>query len=710
MHFNKKLFITLFSLFSLLTLNTAFSKEIIKPTTKYPDYAYSYLGQDKFENFNRKMFAFNLKLNKFVVKPIHILWASVMPQYGMDRIKSACNNIEFPIRVTSCLIQKDFKASGHELIRFLTNSTIGLGGLYDPAAKIFKIKQVNEDMEQALCKCHVKSGPYLVVPFLASTTPRDLIGKALDLGLNPSSYVALPVVAIAKAGLTINKTSDIQHVVKMLEDDYADSYLMAREFYGFNNYIKNSNLDRDEVLSSIPTPYTEDNTVKVMPTDSVANTLTPSATNIPTNSNTSETALKLNDIIKAGNNADSAILKSYDDKNSKLMADMMLFDYHAQCPVTDAMRTALFDSPEVNKSFWNEFSLWNRCFEKQIKVSYINIYPKRADYKFRYIMQKDKNSPVAIIYPSIGEGAMTHHSTILAKIFYDEGYSVIIQGSSFNWEFIKSMEKGFIPGIPANDAEYLRLTTSKIIDNLQKKYNCQFKNKVLIGTSFGAETALFLANKEYKNNTLNIDKYIAINPPVKMVYSMHQIDKNSEDWDKDSVNFKNKSSYTAAKVLKIYKDKTNFKPDTLPFTEEEAKLITGFVMHQKLADTVFTIEDTCPCKKCSIYNQLYNMSYEDYANKYLLTLKNYKTTDEMDYETSLYAISDFLQNSNNYKIYHSIDDYLVNHDQLKDLKKFSQNKLVLLSNGSHLGFLYREEFLQELKKDIALGNIKTAQK
>lgn len=140
-------------------------------------------------------------------------------------------------------------------------------------------------------------------------------------------------------------------------------------------------------------------------------------------------------------------------------------------------------------------------------------------------MQKDKNSPVAIIYPSIGEGIISYHSVVLAKLFFEEGYSVIIQGSHFHWEFVKSMPKEYKPGIPSQDADYLKSVTAKIINSLQAKYDCNFSRKVLIGTSFGALETLFLADKEAKNNTLGIDKFISINPPVELIYAMKQIDK-----------------------------------------------------------------------------------------------------------------------------------------------------------------------------------------
>lgn len=132
----------------------------------------------------------------------------------------------------------------------MTNTTIGLGGLFDPAESLFNIKPVDEDMDQALAKCKIKQGPYLVMPILASTSPRGLIGKALDTALNPSSYIATPVLALVKAGLFVNRTSQMQPLNTLVESNYADPYDIARKAYGLHNYIKCENLDRKEVLEA----------------------------------------------------------------------------------------------------------------------------------------------------------------------------------------------------------------------------------------------------------------------------------------------------------------------------------------------------------------------------------------------------------------------------------------------------------------------------
>lgn len=681
----------LFTLTAILLclINIVSAEELVKQQSKYPDYGYMYLGPDKFEKMNRKMFAFNLGLNKYAIRPVHILWSSIMPEYGMERIQSAYRNIEYPKRLLSSMIQKDFKTSGRETVRFLTNSTLGLGGMYDPAKSLFHIEPSTEDMEQALTRCKCQSGPYLVLPVINGTTTRGVAGKLLDTSLNPTTYIATPVLAMVKAGLTVNRTSYMQPLIKMIESTYADPYDIARKMYGLDNYIKSENLDRKEVL---------ENGFKAQ------NDINPELVDMR-GIDTPNEELTVADIIKGGTNIDNILLKSYNANNSKLLADMLLPDYNPQCPIVDSMRTALFDLPDVSDSIWNELSIWNRSFSKKIKTSSVSITPDKEEYKFRYILQKDKNAPVAIIYPSIGEGIQSHHSVIMAKLFYDEGYSVIIQGSHFQWEYVKSMPDGYKPGIPTHDIDYLHNVTSKIVQHLENKYNCKLGDKTVLGTSFGAMMTLYLADKEAKeNNPLGITKFIAICPPIELTYALEQVDKNSEEWNKNPNDLKSRVASTASKVIQLSSmkdEQKDFQIGTLPFTEEEGKLITGFIMHQKLSDLIFTLEKTPKNKTTKIYETLNNMNYKDYMQKYFIG-ENYNSINDLVEDTSLLSLASYFKSNSNYKIYHSLDDYLVNQTQLKKLKICTGKKTTLLSNGAHLGFMYTPEFLEDLKKEISL--------
>jgi hypothetical protein len=185
---------------------------------------------------------------------------------------------------------------------------------------------------------------------------------------------------------------------------------------------------------------------------------------------------------------------------------------------------------------------------------------------------------------------------------------------------------------------------------------------------------------------------------------MKQVDKNTQDWNKSPQDLKQRVALTASKIVNLYNKRDEIKDieiNNLPFSEDEGKLITGFIMHQKLSDLIFTIENGSKNQKSDIYYMLNNMGYQDYAQKYLITDQN-QTCDDLSFEVSLYSISNYLTNADNYKIYHSLNDYLTNTTQLKRLKQYTQNKTILLDNGAHLGFMYRKEFLNDLTKTISL--------
>ena len=158
----------------------------------------------------------------------------------------------------------------------------------------------------------------------------------------------------------------------------------------------------------------------------------------------------------------------------------------------------------------------------------------------------------------------------------------------------------------------------------------------------------------------------------------------------------------AAKTLKLYKSKKDidFVVNKLPYTNEESKLLTSYLMHHKLADVVFVIENAPNNKKSDIYEKTNNMGYMEYSKKYLFIHSN-SENKKLANNAKLNYISNYLKKGDNYKIYHSENDYLVTNAQIKQLKQLSKDKLVLLDDGAHLGFLYRQEFIEDLQRTIS---------
>ena len=688
----KRRFVTLIILLCFI-FNPLF---VIAEQTKYPDYAYEYLGPDKHEKYNRKMFSFNMKLNKYAIKPVHILWATIVPQYGMDRIFCFSNNIEYPIRLVSSLLQRDFTNAKNETKRFLVNTTIGLAGLYDPAKRILHIERSKDNMDKALARCNIKPGAYFVAPIISFTTVRGLFGRVLDMALNPTTYIGTPILAVIKACITINRTSYIQSLLQLVESNFADPYEIHKKAFGISGYIFKNNFDRVDVLSDMKTPKTslaqEETDAKIL---KPVNNLNPQ--------------LKVSAKIIKGNVSDKDKKQMTNIIDTELGLDkvsiepnIILENYYPQSPLVDSMRTSLFSFPEVTESIWNEMSPWNRSFANRLKYASVNVFEGRDDYSFRYMLQKDKNAPLAVIYPSTGDGVKASHPMMFAKMFYDAGFSVIIHGNPFQWEFVKSMPKGYCPGLPARDAKLMRASTAKIIEKVEKKHNCKFSEKVLLGTSLAALDLLFIAEQESKENTLGETKYIVLCPPVDLLYSLKTVDDITDGWHECSDELKDLVAFTSAKIVKLYQSKSdiNFEIKSLPFTDEEARLITGFMMHQKLSDVIFTIENAPKNKPSGIYNKIYNMGYSDYMEQYIMQDES-AFANELNHGFGLVAISDYLENADNYKIYHTLNDYLITTVQLKQLKRMAGDKLVILDNGSHMGFLYRREFLQSLKNTIS---------
>jgi len=660
------LFCYLFNLNTVIYAQTSFN-------TKFPSFAQLYLNEDKYEKFNRKIFAFNLKLNKLFARKVHILWESILPKIAIEVLNSAYYNIEYPKRLVSSLMQKDIEAVKNETKRFLINTTMGLGGLFDVAYRFFNLEMYNEDMEQALAKCKMKCGNYLILPFISSVTSRDIFGRILDFILTPTSYIASPIAAIVKFGLLINRTAYIQPLIKMVESNFADPYDIARKFYGINKYIKISNFDRKNVQEKIV--LKEDKKVIEL--------------------------VENKEVI----DVKGKVADSFDVQvgANELNADIILTDYNPQSPILDSIRTALFGIKQTKKSIWLPTSIWNRSFEKKIKSAYIEISPNRQKYQVKYILQKDKKSPLVILFPSVGESSNSSHNVSLANIFYNEGYSVLILGSYFHWEFSKSIEEEHKLGVIKDDIKYVNYLINNSISYLSKKYDRIFMQRIAFGTSLGAYTLLYLANKQFEDGAKNIDKFIAVCPPIQLLFAIEQIDRIIACWRNSNEETASAIALTAAKVMSAYSNKEKIIKDFkgLPFSPYEAKLISAFVFHQKLSDLVYVsnLSDN-KIDKQEFYEAVKNINYKDYIEKNFLSKY---TKEELSLITSLSSISSYLINSDNYKIFHSMDDYLTNKEQLRELKSYCDEKLVLFDHGSHLGFLYRDEFLNALKEEIKIS-------
>ncbi|ETR68838.1 MAG: lipoprotein, partial [Candidatus Magnetoglobus multicellularis str. Araruama] len=118
------------------------------------------------------------------------------------------NNINMPQRAVNCLLQIRPKAFGAEIASFAVNTTVGILGFSNAANKYFHLKPHNEDLGQTLGTYNIDNGFYIVLPFLGSSSLRDLTGVIGDNYLDPVNYVDNSYVAVGVSAVrTVNSLS-----------------------------------------------------------------------------------------------------------------------------------------------------------------------------------------------------------------------------------------------------------------------------------------------------------------------------------------------------------------------------------------------------------------------------------------------------------------------------------------------------------------------
>ncbi len=143
---------------------------------------------DPLEPMNRVFFKLNDSVYYWLVKPTGKVYSSLFAKDVRVAISDAFYNILAPVRIVNHLLQGDMRRSGSELSRFLINTTLGAGGLGDPALEEFGIPRRDADFGQTLGVYGVGDGFYVCWPFLGPSSARDSVGLAGDYFLNPLLY------------------------------------------------------------------------------------------------------------------------------------------------------------------------------------------------------------------------------------------------------------------------------------------------------------------------------------------------------------------------------------------------------------------------------------------------------------------------------------------------------------------------------------------
>ncbi len=189
---------------------------------------------DPWEGFNRKMFSLNDGLDRHVMVPAAKAYRAVTHKKQRKGLRNFFANLRTPVILVNDILQGEFGRAGETMSRFVVNSTIGFGGMGDPAERL-GIEQHSEDFGQTLAVWGIDSGPYLVLPLMGPSTVRDGFGSAVDLTADPAFWIRTdPALYYRLSRAIVNLLSVREPLIEPLADiktDSLDYYASIRSFY-----------------------------------------------------------------------------------------------------------------------------------------------------------------------------------------------------------------------------------------------------------------------------------------------------------------------------------------------------------------------------------------------------------------------------------------------------------------------------------------------
>jgi phospholipid-binding lipoprotein MlaA len=193
--------------------------------------------RDPWEAYNRKIHAFNMGLDRHVMRPVARGYDAVMPDAPQRGVRNFFRNLSFPVDFLNLVLQGKFGDSVQATTRFLINTTVGLGGFFDVATRE-GIPRYEEDFGQTLAVWGWSESRYLVMPLFGPYTVRDFLGRSFYGYFHPLSYLAreknsYSLIVVDLVTLRAELLPFDQQI-----EEAADPYVLIRDVYLQNREFK----------------------------------------------------------------------------------------------------------------------------------------------------------------------------------------------------------------------------------------------------------------------------------------------------------------------------------------------------------------------------------------------------------------------------------------------------------------------------------------
>ncbi len=638
-------------------------------------------GEDPIEGFNRSMFACTDFIMDYVADPLGRLYTSILPRPFIDHFDNLCVNLEFPARAFSCLARAEWEGAGDETMRFFINITLGIGGFFDPAGEWFEIYSTDSDFGQTFAAWGIAPGCTLILPLMSSTNVRDAAGSIFDTAFDLKTYIPF-----AGYATTLNRMVVAHRAYKPVVEGAADPYKAFRELM----ILRRALLQKQFFYRAKQAAAERRN-------NPPAEEATPDAPPVP--------------------------------KPEGITANWMAIPgYRSQSPVLDTMRVAMFRAQNNDDPWFFRLSLWNSDFTK--KCDDRKIYPFGDEKAFRYGFWKapepaegeaPRPNRLLFILPGIGGHYYSSTPVGLAELAHRSGFAVAVLDSAFTWQFYAV--SGKLPGFVPADAELTRRALRLVKADIEEETGVTGWEISLLGYSLGGMHALKIAELEDAENTLDISRFAAVNPPVELANALKTADSLSQasaGWNQEKavaelVDAAGKQFVSLTVPYPVYDPEAEHQPFDyqVPVSQEQADYFASLYFRMPLRGLLMTAHRDggvdflqTPYRwgtRNPLYLEIDRIGFREYAEK-ILAPETYPDlpVEELYRQSGLRSMEKTLLENRKIRVLHNYDDFLLTPEDRTFLDRTLGERLTWFDHGGHLGNLYVKSVQQAVLDAVTL--------
>ena len=658
-------------------------------------------GADPIEGFNRAMFSCTDFIMNYFVDPVGRVYTSILPRPVIEKFNNLCVNLEFPARAFSCLFRAEWQGAGDETARFLINTTLGIAGLFDPAAHWFDFYSTESDFGQTFAAWGIGPGCTLILPLMSTLNVRDTVASIFDMAFDIKTYI--PYAGYATA---LNRMVIAHRAYTKVVEGSGDPYKSYRELA----------LLRRELQRKMYFYHAQNQAAAARKAKEKAEEAVKKAEE-------SGDAEQLDEAKKAL----AAMLPPLPDRRTTPKPEGMTGNwisipgYDGQSPLLDTLRVGMFQAQNNDDPWFFRLSFFNSDFTKQCSDRKIYFAEDLPALRYGFWKAPEKEEPedvekkpapepqkLAILLPGIGGNYFGMTTTAIAELLHRHGYAVAALDSTFTWQFMQSTGKRRLPGYLPDDAASLRRAIRLVLDELAAAEKISDPEVVLLGYSFGALHTLKIAELEAKENTLGIRRYLAINPPADLDYAMTQADalsRTGAEWSESEAveRLSDTGGRVMATMMKSYPvydpaaEPTPGMSYRAPLDETEAAYLAGlyfrisirgllFHAHREWGltlDTPYSWGD-----RNKLYCEIDKVSFREYAERFLVPEHPDKTLAELFGNSGLRSFEAELKRNPSIRVIHNYDDFLLSPEDRLWLDRTLGSRITWFDRGAHLGNLY----------------------